>query len=174
MTETKTVEVTQADRDAVADFVTAMGYGGAIADNYRAGKSDHCFRIQAFARHRLASQSLSSPTEVERAMADVAAERRRQVTAEGWTPEHDDEHDDGELLAAALCYGQSALGEASNPPFNLDNPPGLWPWDVAWWKPVNARRDLVRAAALIVAEIERIDRAALEGKDHSHVQPEGS
>jgi hypothetical protein len=60
---TETVTVTQADRDAVADFVTAMGYGGAIADNYRAGKSDHCFRIQAFARHRLASQSLSSDIE---------------------------------------------------------------------------------------------------------------
>jgi len=29
-----------------------------------------------------------------------------------------------------------------------------------WWKPKGPRRDLIRAAALIVAEIERIDRRA--------------
>lgn len=27
-----------------------------------------------------------------------------------------------------------------------------------WWKPTNRRRDLVKAAALILAEIERLDR----------------
>jgi hypothetical protein len=36
----------------------------------------------------------------------------------------------------------------------------LWPWSVQWWKPKDRRRDLVRAGALIVAEIERLDRAA--------------
>ena len=36
-----------------------------------------------------------------------------------------------------------------------------WPWHRQWWKPKNARRDLVRAAALIVAEIERLDRATV-------------
>jgi hypothetical protein len=29
-----------------------------------------------------------------------------------------------------------------------------------WWKPTNRRRDLVKAGALILAEIERLDRAA--------------
>lgn len=33
-----------------------------------------------------------------------------------------------------------------------------WPWDAKWWKPKNTRRDLVRAGALIVAELERMDR----------------
>ncbi|MEB3421767.1 hypothetical protein VK682_24660 [Salipiger manganoxidans] len=37
----------------------------------------------------------------------------------------------------------------------------LWPWDRKWWKPTTPRRDLVKAGALIVAEIERLDRAAL-------------
>jgi hypothetical protein len=36
----------------------------------------------------------------------------------------------------------------------------LWPWHDDWWKPKDRRRDLIRAAALIVAEIERLDRAA--------------
>ena len=33
------------------------------------------------------------------AARDVLAERQRQVTAEDWTPEHDDEHNGGELAA---------------------------------------------------------------------------
>jgi hypothetical protein len=35
----------------------------------------------------------------------------------------------------------------------------FWPWSLHWWKPKSPRRDLIRAAALIVAEIERLDRA---------------
>ena len=84
-------------------------------------------------------------------MAEVAAERRRQTEAEGWTPEHDDEHSRGELARAAVCYAD---------PFNeeRENPPPKWPWEAKWWKPKDRRRDLVRAAALIVAEIDRLDR----------------
>lgn len=35
------------------------------------------------------------------ALADIAAERVRQVEAEGWTPEHDDRHNNSELACAA-------------------------------------------------------------------------
>lgn len=41
--------------------------------------------------------------------ARIVAERLRQVEAEGWTPEHDQEHDDGALAKAAACYVQAAL-----------------------------------------------------------------
>jgi hypothetical protein len=34
-----------------------------------------------------------------------------------------------------------------------------------WWKPKDRRRDLVRAAALIIAEIERLDRDAEARED---------
>ena len=34
----------------------------------------------------------------------------------------------------------------------------VWPWDRQWWKPKSRRRNLVRAAALLIAAIERIDR----------------
>jgi hypothetical protein len=37
--------------------------------------------------------------------------------------------------------------------------PARWPWSQDWWKPTNPRRDLVKAGALIAAEIERLDRA---------------
>ena len=97
------------------------------------------------------------------AVLDVAAERRRQIEAEGWSPSHDDEHEGCELAMAAACYAGNAGGYSW-----MDGWPGenLWPWSRDHWKPSTARRDLVKAAALILAEIERLDRAAerQEGK----------
>lgn len=93
----------------------------------------------------------------------VAAERRRQVEVEGWTPEHDDEHRRGELGHAAQAYLSSALylDHSLLGPGPQMEPPALWPgdWDPNLWKPKSKREDLVRAAALIVAEIDRLDRA---------------
>jgi hypothetical protein len=90
-------------------------------------------------------------TEMTAAARDVLAERQRQIDVEGWTPEHDDVHARGQMAQAAACY---AL-------FNTLPTPEMWPWGSAWWKPTeNHRRNLVRAGALILAEIERLDRAA--------------
>ena len=84
--------------------------------------------------------------DIGRALADAMRERQRQVDAEGWISQHDDQYRNDELPRAAICY---LLGNAGN-----------WPWSRNWWKPTDRRRDLVKAAALIVAEIERLDRAA--------------
>jgi hypothetical protein len=103
------------------------------------------------------------------AARDVLAERRRQVEAEGWAPEHDDEHTDGSLADVAACYathaGDQAGIEAGAIPWRnqaLDDVPESWPssWDESWWKPGPQRRNLIKAGALILAEIERLDRAA--------------
>lgn len=91
------------------------------------------------------------------AAADVVAERRRQIEAEGWTAGHDDEHNGGQMACAAACY---AINSAV-PLVGTVATARYWPWDMDWWKPSTPRRDLVKAAALIVAEIERIDRAML-------------
>ncbi|HGY5195254.1 TPA: ead/Ea22-like family protein [Raoultella ornithinolytica] len=92
---------------------------------------------------------------VTAAATDVLAERQRQVTSEGWTPGHDDEYEHGELADAAGCYALSSeLFDCAG------EPPRPWPWPDEWWKPTNRRRDLVKAGALILAEIERLDRAA--------------
>ena len=99
-----------------------------------------------------------------RALLDVAAERRRQIEAEGWTPKHDDEHDRGQMATAAAGYAYVAgLSQQDRARFvgPAAFPPPLWPWDLRWWKPTDRRRDLVKAGALIVAEIERLDRAAI-------------
>lgn len=92
------------------------------------------------------------------AIDDVMAERERQNAVEGWTAEHDDTHSDGQMALAAGCYALNAATER----FSDGIVPMFWPWAREWWKPKDRRRDLVRAAALIVAEIERLDRADLQ------------
>lgn len=89
------------------------------------------------------------------AALDVLAERHRQIKVEGWTPEHDDEHGNGEMAAAAAFY---ALHAHDDPRMKLYSFPMRWPWLPSWWKPGPARRMLVKAGALILAEIERLDR----------------
>ncbi|MGS6494901.1 hypothetical protein [Pseudomonas aeruginosa] len=97
---------------------------------------------------------------VPQAWLDVQAERRRQITAEGWTPEHDDEHADGQMAQAAGCYALHAGGIGTDWPDGRQNGAALfWPWDKDSWKPTTPRRDLVKACALALAEIERLDRA---------------
>lgn len=91
----------------------------------------------------------------------MLAGRRRQVEAEGWTPERDDEHDKGELAKAAGCYAWIA-SQSDGLRDAFITPPPTWPirWASEWWKPTDRRRNLVKAGALILAEIERLDRAA--------------
>lgn len=93
---------------------------------------------------------------VPRALVDVLRERKRQIEAEGFDTYHDDEHFGGDLAAAAGCY--AIFSGEEYPP---GHPPEYWPsqWALHWWKPKDRRRDLVRAAALLIAEIERLDRS---------------
>lgn len=90
--------------------------------------------------------------EVPQAWLDVQTERRRQVEAEGWTPEHDDLYCAAELPRAAAAYILSGAN---------DEAPAIWPFVAKWWKPRDARANYVRAGALILAEIERLDRAGI-------------
>ncbi|EPO9974865.1 TPA: DNA cytosine methyltransferase [Pseudomonas aeruginosa] len=106
---------------------------------------------------------VAQAVQVPQAWLDVQAERRRQVEAEGWTPEHDDEHACDEIAAFACFYAM---------------PPAARDWDASstgygdtlgeailpeGWEPKTGdrRRDLVKACALALAEIERLDRAGI-------------
>lgn len=103
--------------------------------------------------------------EVARVAArDVIAERQRQISQEHWAPEHDDKHENGELAGAAVCYALTVVQHWAAP----STISGFWPWDMSWWKPKSPRENLVRAAALLLAEIERIDRAHLKDHPHAH------
>lgn len=96
---------------------------------------------------------------------DVFLERKRQIDQEHYSHEHDDEYDQNELIRAASSYLSHVIGrgwvfkETCPETYQDEEAPDLWPWDLDFWKPKNPRRDLVRAAALIIAEIEKIDRS---------------
>ena len=109
------------------------------------------------------------PPTLSAAMRDVFLERRRHIEVEGFTPEHDDQHQAGEIAFAAVSYALASTANSTErhmmERFGTKNsvPSWIavwWRWDWKWWKPKNRRRDLVRAGALIIAEIERLDRAA--------------
>lgn len=88
-----------------------------------------------------------------KAIHDVIAERQRQQTVKGFSTEQDDTYVGFQLSAAAICYIE---------PMEAEN---YWPAD--WYddsfKPTDTRRNLIKAAALIIAEIERLDRHLPEG-----------
>lgn len=97
----------------------------------------------------------------------IKTERQRQISIEGWTPEHDDEHSLGEMAQAAMCYTEHAMNNSYVGIGNVNKykaapAPKNWPWGSIWWKPKNPMRDLVRAGALIAAEHDRIFRATIE------------
>lgn len=83
----------------------------------------------------------------------IAEERARQISVEGWTPEHDAEHTERELVDAAVAY---LFADDDDP---IKSHPGVWPFEPEAWKPSDDPiRNLVKAGALIVAEISRIQR----------------
>lgn len=109
---------------------------------------------------------------LSKAARDVLAERRRQVEAEGWTAEHDDRANKfGALADAAVCYAaacKAASCSEKERAFFRDPAlmPAAWPYRREHWKSTTARRDAVKAAALLLAEIERLDRLdAAAGKE---------
>ncbi len=121
-----------------------------------------CSRIQGETIGRLRrerDQALAG--KLPQAWLDVHAERRRQVDEEAFDPSHDDMATRGQLARAAGCYALHAGGVGTNWPKGIGNGSALfWPWDKGWWKPKAPRETLIRAGALILAELERIDRAA--------------
>jgi hypothetical protein len=102
----------------------------------------------------------------------IAEERQRQIEVEGWTPEHDDRHTKGELAMAAAAYASRpniivSVGKHDGVFITIKRG-CLWPFGGKDFKPSyydDRIRELVKAGALIVAEIDRLQ--ALEQKEQS-------
>jgi hypothetical protein len=106
----------------------------------------------------------------------IAAERQRQIDKEGWTASHDDDHDDGDLVLAAVSYAAQAadVGDSLLLDDGMGSHTDPWPWD-----PIDDKRAvteggcvapsprdeehrirlLEKAGALIAAELDRLLRA---------------
>lgn len=116
---------------------------------------------------------MSTPIAAEltrsQAAIDVLRERLRQQEGEGFDAAHDDEHNPFELAAAGAAYAWAASLSDYDRKILIEEPHSflaflrrhIWPsrWDRRWWKPKTRRADLVRAGALILAQIEKLDRA---------------
>ena len=76
-------------------------------------------------------------------------ERGRQEEKEGYDYRHDAQHTHGELVDAAIAY----LIHDQDYLLHL---PEFWPWDKSAFKPKDLISNLVRAGALIAAEIDRL------------------
>jgi hypothetical protein len=89
----------------------------------------------------------------------IADERKRQIEVEGWTAEHDSEHKDGQLANAAAYYAMTdeTISFIDND-WGNDMHLHIWPFDLKWLKrnPNDRVQELVKAGALIAAEIDRL------------------
>lgn len=118
-------------------------------------------------KYKLVKELIFGDMTVSFAAIDAVKERQRQVNEERFTGNHDDRINNcGQLAQAAAVY---ALPENDRciPVKHLDTTGNtkqsrllelLWPWNEGWYKPGNRRQELLKAAALIIAEIERLDR----------------
>jgi hypothetical protein len=110
-------------------------------------------------------------TDTRTGIQRIIDERSRQIAEEGWTPEHDDEHTDGELaLVGALYATPTVLWEREMSTRCCVRFCDPWPatWDSEWDKRLEKRnprnttkariRELEKAGALIAAEIDRLLR----------------
>ncbi|SFJ08143.1 hypothetical protein [Aerobium aerolatum] len=112
--------------------------------------------------------SFNHVSDLSKAAIDILNERARQMNEESWTPAHDDQHADFSLSRAAIAYAAcAAAGPIDRTIIDAYGAAGLtaflkalWPigWSTQWFKPTSRRRDLIKAAALLMAEIERLDR----------------
>lgn len=109
--------------------------------------SDYSFN-EAFSA--LAQLSETSKPEATSALKDVASERAKQI--EQYSSAHDDEHKDMEIVKAAHLLLSWHISRGMKIFFD--------PWGLIKKHKNDPRQRLIVAAALIVAEIERLDRAA--------------
>lgn len=96
------------------------------------------------------------------ATRDVIAERDRQIKSEGYDLEHDDVHQNDEIAAYATFYAMPPAARdwpAEETGYGMTWGQAIIPADWGPPKPCDRRQELVKAAALLVAEIERMDRA---------------
>lgn len=93
---------------------------------------------------------------------EIIAERKRQVE-KGFDAAHDDTHGNGELYEAAKAYLVAAKR------IEIDTMPMMWPFEKMEWRhPGSKREALIKAAAMLVAEINRLQRADALISDSSY------
>lgn len=94
---------------------------------------------------------------MRKVLDDIRMKRQRQIVIHGYPPEHDDQHTNGSVAIGAIPYIQAANQETLD--LTDEELQVFWPWPEKFKPSADRRENLINAAALLVAEIERIDRA---------------
>jgi hypothetical protein len=102
------------------------------------------------------TQAMSQAGELigSQAVADVLAERARQISEKGYSADSDAQYQNGELAQAAACYALFASGQQA--PRSVFS----WPFKTEAFRPHDPRRAMVKAAAMLLAAIEAHDARA--------------
>lgn len=95
-------------------------------------------------------------------LRDVIAERLAQIEKHGFTLEHDLGHHPGDIAAGAGSYLSTAIGQLYGKAFDPKEIDPEWPWEREAWRPGDARANLIKAVAIALAVIDRIDAAPQE------------
>lgn len=98
-------------------------------------------------------------TITEAVLEEVLLERQRQIITHRYDQEHDDAHDWGELAVAAVVYVDASLTNSKGKCYlSAKQLQKRWPWDSRFKAASSRRSNLLKAVAMLVAEIERLDR----------------
>lgn len=93
-----------------------------------------------------------------RAARSLFDERLRQMQVEGYSRLRDDIYTGGDLARAASEYAAASATGGNEVSTVCQTPRPEWPWGGKHWKPKSRRDCLIKAGALVIAEIERLDR----------------
>lgn len=94
------------------------------------------------------------------AMRLVLRERVDQVERHGYSPQHDDGHGNGDIGRGAIAYALAALAYANDDDAELFvQAERNWPWDQAGFHPSDEVLCHIKAAAMHIAEADRVIRA---------------
>lgn len=100
---------------------------------------------------------MGEPIGMEKVLADIKQKRQRQVVVHKRDRLGDDMYVDGQLTSMALAFAQAAYQKELG--LSDEELQVFWPWEETTPKLEQSRRELlINAAALLVADIERLDR----------------
>lgn len=99
----------------------------------------------------------------------IAAERQRGIEKEGYDADHDDEHVAGHIAQGGIAYATAFIQQHQHKRPDLDFVREMhWPFDARTWKPGDRVSNLVKAGAMIAAELDR-ELRELEGRPASYL-----
>lgn len=92
----------------------------------------------------------------------IARERYRQIAEKKYDAKNDDAYSwtSNPMLLAAMAYLETATYYVGALPVDYVKtaPPNYWPFERGFWKPKSPKEDLARAAALMAATMDQLDR----------------